>query len=341
MASEEDSGRGHTADEAAPRRHLRGGTHSGSDRGRAATAWMLVPLAVFVLLTALVLRTGTPEAGELMQQASASFGEVSRGEFGFAITITPRGSDTAETSTIRLEGPFELLPDKDLPLARVKYTIGAGERSEEIELLATGDKAYTVVQGQAYELPPAATKDLRKATKQLKSGGDDGEQTGLSGLKLNFGRWLIDPQVGSGADLDGTPTWRTRAAVDVVAAIKDLNNSASVLGGVTGNKIPELTEKDVAEIKDSFRNAKVEVFVGRYDRIVRKVALTMDFVTPEGFSAAAGGIGGGRLDMLVTIGEPNRPVDVKPPKDPLPYRALQSLSQGGSSGTALDDGLGK
>jgi hypothetical protein len=302
---------------------------------------MLAPLAVFLVLTALIFTTGTPSPGDLMRQASASFGDVKRGTFSFEIAITPKGSATAEPSTIRLTGPFELLPGKPLPLAKINYTVSSAGRSQVVELLTTGDKAYTMIRGQAYELPASATRQLRKATTQLSSGGKQGQSAGLSGLKLNFDKWLVDPQVGAGAEIDGTPTWRTRAGVNVVSALKDLTASAQALGGVTGTKVPKLSLSDIKQLKDSFRNATVEVFVGRYDRIVRKLALTMDFTTPAQLATTTGGISGGRLNLTIGISKPNKPVNVKPPANPLPFKALQSLSQGGQSGTALDDGLGK
>lgn len=276
-----------------------------------------------------------------MRQASTSFGNVSRGDFSFEISITPKGSASAAASSIRLSGPFELLDGKPLPLAKIDYVVESGGRSQEVELLTTGGQAYTVVGGQAYELPAAAVKQLKEATKQLAAGDKKSKQSGLTGLKLNFDRWLVNPQVGSGAEIDGTPTWRTRAQVDVVAALKDLAASAKALGGVTGAKVPELTDSEIKQIKDSFRNAKVELFVGRYDRIVRKIDLSMDFNTPAGLSAAAGGIAGGRLRLRIGINNPNEPVQVSKPENPLPYKALQSLGEGGQAGTALDDGVGR
>lgn len=306
----------------------------------ALLKWALAPLAAFLLLTGLILSTGSPSSAELMKQASASFGDVDRGIFSFSIAITPKGTDTADPSTIKLEGPFELLPGKKLPLAHINYTISSGGRSQVVELLMTGDKAYTIVSGQAYELPGSATKELKQATKQL-SKGDGGESAGLSGLNLNFDRWLIRPQVGAGTEIDGTPTWRTRAEVDVVAALKDLTSAAGALGGVTGTKVPELSAADIKELRKGIKNARVEVFVGRYDRVVRKIDLTMDFQTPGELTAAAGGVTGGRLNMMIGIAQPNRPTGVKSPSDPLPFKALQSLGAGGQSGTALDDGLGR
>lgn len=308
-------------------------------RRRATWPWIVGPVAAFIVLVVLVLATGTPSSAQLMQDATTSFGKVKRGDFRFSISITPQGSDAAP-STIELKGPFEIVPGKPLPKARITYTVSSGGRSQVVTLLTTGDKAYTVIKGQAYELPASATKDLKSATKDLAKPSGGG---GLSGIKLNFNKWLVDPKVAAGRDIDGTATWRTTANVNVVEALKDLVSSAGTLGSITGQGVPTLKESDIAEVKKGIKSASVVVYVGRYDNILRLMDLTMDFSTPANQQAATGGITGGRMNMLVGISAPNQPVEVSPPKNPLPYSALQSLvsSQSSQTGTTLDDGLGQ
>jgi hypothetical protein len=307
---------------------------------RSALPWIVGPIVAFLVLAGLILATGTPSSAQLMKHAAASFGEVSRGNFKFKITITPQGSATASPSSIALEGPFEIVPGKPLPVAKITYTVSSGGRSNVTTLLTTGDKAYTVIKGQAYELPASATKELKAATKDLSK---PGEGKGLTGIKLNFDKWLIDPQVSAGQDIGGTSTWRTTAGVNVVAALKDLVASSGALGGITGGAVPAIKDSDLAEVRKGIKNASVVVYVGRYDKIIRLLDLTMDFTTPAGATSAVGGVSGGRMNMVVGITNPNQPVHVAPPKDPLPYSALQSLvqSQSSQTGTALDDGLGQ
>jgi TRAP-type C4-dicarboxylate transport system permease large subunit len=45
-------------------------------------------------------------------------------------------------------------PDKKLPNARIEYTISSNGQEQTVTLILTGDKAYTEIQGQAYELSP-------------------------------------------------------------------------------------------------------------------------------------------------------------------------------------------
>lgn len=307
---------------------------------KIAWPWIIGPVAAFVILVGLVLATGTPSSATLMKQAATSFGDVSRGTFRFAITITPNGSASAAPSSIELSGPFEIVPGKPLPVAKITYSVSSGGRSQVVTLLTTGDKAYTVIKGQAYELPASATKELKAATKDLSK---PGEGKGLSGIKLNFDKWLVDPQVAAGRDVDGTATWRTTAGVNIVNALKDLTSSAGAFSSITGQSVPALKDKDLESVKKGIKDARVVVYVGRYDRIIRLLDLTMDFTTPENQQSALGGVTGGRMNMSLGISNPNQPVNVKPPKSPLPYSALQSLVKGQASqqGTALDDGLGQ
>jgi hypothetical protein len=310
---------------------------------RRALVWVLGPVAAFLVFVALILATGTPSSGQLMKQATKSFGQVSRGVFTFSITITPQGSSTASPSTIKLSGPFELVPGKPLPRAKINYTVSSGGRGQTVTLLTTGDKAYSIINGQAYELPATATKELKGATSSLSKNDKSGKSAGLSGINLNFDKWLVNPTVAGGRDIDGTATWRTNAQVNIVNALQDLTKSAGTLGAVTGSSVPALTDADLAQVKKGIKNASVVVYVGKYDRIVRLLDLTMDFSTPAAASAATGGVTGGRMNMIVGISKPNQEVNVEAPKNPLPYKALQSLSESTSAqtGTALDDGLGK
>lgn len=309
-------------------------------RDRRAIAWVAGPVGAFLVFVALILATGTPSSADLMKDATKSFGDVSRGVFSFEITITPQGSEDALPSTIKLSGPFEIVPGKKLPIAKIEYTVTSGGRGNTVTLLTTGDKAYSVIQGQAYELPESASKELKEATKDINK---PSEGKGLTGLTLNFDKWLVNPKVAPGRDIDGTATWQTTAGVNVVEAVKDLASSAGTLGSITGAEVPGLKDEDLKEVSDGIKDASVIVYVGRYDRIVRLVDLTLDFATPDDAKAETGGISGGRMNMKIGIAKPNQPVDVEPPMDPLPYKALESLAESAAAqqGTALDDGEGK
>lgn len=314
-------------------------------QGRAGRAggrrwlWVVAPLAAFLVLVALILVTGRPSADSLMKSAASSFADVRRGTFKFAVTVTPQGG-SSEASSIVLSGPFEMVPGKPMPRALITYSVSSGGRSQDVTLLTTGDKAYSLIKGQAYALPGEATKQLKAASKNLKS---DDQAGSLSGLKLNFDRWLIDPKVSAGGELDGTAVWRVTSGVNLVAALKDVARAMNALSSVTGQTVGELKESQIKQLNKQIRSARVVIDVGRYDDILRQMELTMFFKTPADAAAQSGGITGGSMTLTMAISDPNRPVNVQDPKNPLPYSALKALVEGSASqsGTVLDDGVGR
>lgn len=290
-----------------------------------------MPIALFVVISIGSIFFSKPSGDEVLRDATASFSEIDRGTFDFSIKISPRGSAAGQPATIRLYGPFELAEGDELPTARIEYTVTSGEQSQTSTLITTGTKAYVDIQGQAYELPAKAVKQLSEATKDLRK--SEGADSGLAGLDLNFDEWLTNPEVGNGGDIGGQKTWRVDADVDVVAALSDLVKQAKTLGTITGSQLPEeLSKQDTAELRKSIKNSFVRVNVGRYDGLLRLFDLTMDVLAPTG-GQESGPLSGGRVNIAIAISNPNQPVNVEVPPNALPFEALQSLGAGATGGT--------
>lgn len=303
--------------------------YSSRRRGAPAIVRYGIPVALFLLISLGAIYFSKPSGEELLTAATESFGKIERGVFDFQIAITPRGSAGAQPASISLTGPFELPEDKKLPNARIEYTIESNGQQQTVTLILTGDKAYTEVQGQAYELPPEAVKQLEEATKDLRK-SNNGSGGGLAGINLNFDEWLSDPEVVNGGKVGGQKTWQIDAKVDVVAALTDLLAQAKTLGSITGQQLPGgLKKEDAAELRKSIKSAFVRVNVGRYDDLLRRFDLSMDVEAPSGGKNASP-LSGGRVNVVVGIDDPNKPVKVEAPPNPLPYSALESLGAAAS-----------
>ncbi len=290
-----------------------------------------LPAALFVLISIGAIFFSKPSGDELLTQATQSFGKIERGVFDFQIAITPKGQAGAQPSSIRLAGPFDLPPSAKLPNASIEYTISSAGQEQTQTLIFTGGKAYFEIQGQAYEMPPQAIKQLQAASKDLRKSNKGG--SGLAGVNLNFDQWLSDPEVVNGGEVGGQKTWQVDAKVDVVKAMVDLVAQAKTLGTITGSQLPEqLSSQDAAELRKSIKRAFVRVNVGRYDKLLRRFDLTMDLVTPASGSksTATSQLAGGRVNVVIAIDDPNQPVNVEPPPNPLPYSALESLTGAGA-----------
>ncbi|MBJ7347536.1 MAG: hypothetical protein JHC87_03070 [Thermoleophilaceae bacterium] len=292
-----------------------------------------VPVLAFFAIALAATFLSKPSPDELLTQATESFAKIDRGVFDFQVAIAPRGAAAAVSppASVQLAGPFEIRTGDKLPTARIEYTVSSGGQKQTVTLITTGDKAYTEIQGQAYELPPAALKDLQEAAGGLKAKGKSGG--GLAGLNLNFDKWVVDPQVVNGGVVGGQKTWRVDAGVDVVTALRDLITQSKALGSITGSQLPtSLNDKDAETLRKSIKRAFVRIYVGRYDHILRRFDLTMDVSQAGGTaSSATAALSGGRANITIAISDPNQSIAVKAPEDPLSYKALQSLT-GGATG---------
>ncbi len=294
-----------------------------------------LPIAAFLLIAVFATFFNKPSGEQVLSEAATSFSKIDRGIFGFELTVSPRGNDGAQPASISLSGPFDLPPDTKLPVARINYTVSSGGQQQTTTLIMTGDKAYVEIQGQAFELPAEATKDLEKSAADLRKQGDKGGAKGLGGVQLDFDQWLTDPKVRNGGEVGGQKTWEVEAGVDIVEALTDLLAQAKAFGSITGaGQLPaELSKQDAQELRKLIERAYVRVNVGKYDDLLRRFDLTMD-VKPPKDKKEQSLLTSGRANLVISISNPNEPVNVEAPKDALPYSALESLTKAAGATSA-------
>lgn len=77
-------------------------------------------------------------------------------------------------------------------------------------------------------------------------------------------------------------------------------------------------------MRRAVKQAGLELVTGKEDRILRSLAVSVDFEgnPPEAFKKALEGISGVNFTLELTLAEPNSEVAVKAPADPLPYDRL-------------------
>lgn len=300
---------------------------STSKHGSARLVAVLVAAAFAITAIALLLwPSGPPSAAEVLRDGTTRVKDIERGSFGIELRVNPRGkASAAQPARFRLYGPFELRTGKPLPVARVSQTISAGSTTQTVTVITTGDDAFVEVGGKAYVVPPQLRSQLQATVKELKRPGAGGKR-GAAGLKLGFDRWMLKPVIVDGGKLGGVDTWKVESPVDVVKALTDVLTSARSFGSSTGTSLPDaLGATDAAKLRRSVDEAYVEVFVGKDDRLLRKVDLKLDLKASRDASESLPGLEGARVEIIITIDDPNRPVTVTAPKNPLPAEELGKL----------------
>ena len=255
---------------------------------------------------------GGESADEVLSETAANLGDIRSGTLHVDLRVEPRGPTGAKPFGFALDGPFALGGSTPLLVADIEYTQTSGDETATVTLISTGSKAYIRDEDRTYELPPEQSDQLRGAAGQLRAGAGLGE--------FAIDEWIEDAEVDDGGDVGGAATDHVQAELDVVAAVRDL----SALARQLGQNVPQLGDQDAERLADSVRSSRFEVYTGKDDRLLRRLELEVDFgldVPPE-LRGALGGLVGARLLFELGVDDPNEPVSVPAPANPLPPSEL-------------------
>jgi hypothetical protein len=270
-------------------------------------------LAAFVAVAALAGcgGGGSDEANGILSRTAASLGKIRSGDLTLRLVVSPR-EGTKGRIGFELHGPFAL-HGGSLPVARIAYTQIAGPREGTATFVSTGAHAYAEINGKAYELPASATAEVRSAAAGL--GGSGG---GLA--SFDVGSWFDDPRLDGSEEIGGAETDHVTADLDVVAAANGLLDLVRGLG----RDVPRIEGRQAKQLRDAVESSSIDVWAGKDDRLLRrlllKAALGLD--VPESLRRALGDVVGAKIEFELAVANPNEPVRVTAPPNPLPASAL-------------------
>jgi len=259
------------------------------------------------LLAGLLVLAGCGGSGKgassVLSKTASSLGDIRSGDLGFSLLVTPRGDSAGPAFGFKLAGPFSTQKSA-LPVTKVDYTQIANGKSKTVTFTSTGTKGYVTVDSTTYELPASRLGPIRSV---MSSFGGNGK-----GRSLPIDRWIRDAKVSDGGTVGGVATDHVQGGFDVARAAGDLGSQA--LGR-------SLTERERKQLADATRSATIDVWSGRQDHLLRKLAIDVDlgFDVPTDLRAALGKLVGARIALNMTITDPNRPVTVTAPLNPRPY----------------------
>ena len=253
------------------------------------------------------------DARTALDETARKLGQIRSGELSLSMRLDGRGAKAEAPVGFELDGPFALAREGGLPVARLRYTQIAGEGRGTATFISTGEDAFVEVAGKAYELDDAQARELVG-----RAAGGEGGKGGLGGLDLSS--WVRKPKLVGTEQRDGVETDHLTAELDAVRALQELGGLAGAVGADAGRLDRETAER----IRDAVRDAKVDVWTGREDRLLRRLELSasLELDVPEQVREALGDLVGGDLSVSVQVGKLNRPVTVDAPADPQPASAL-------------------
>jgi hypothetical protein len=253
----------------------------------------------------------------------------------------------------QLSGPFQSQGGKTLPKFDFDLNLNLSGQSLSAGAVSTGDKGYVSFAGQTFELGTlydafkrGYEQSVRQASK--KSGGATFSTLGIDPL-----RWLTNPQKAGEEQVGGADTVHVTSDINVPKLLDDVS---TLLGkapslGVTGAKgVPtSISPQTRRQIADAVKSAKLDVWSGKDDGILRRMTLDLSFAVPQSVQSKAGGLKGGSLTADLTIADLNKDQTITAPKNARPFSDLTSQLQGlfggalggsGSSGSGSGSGGG-
>lgn len=280
--------------------------------------------------------------------------EVKSGRLDLSLRINAKGIEQLDGPvTVALRGPFQSQGGNELPQFDFEAEINAGGQAFRAGAVSTGDKGFLRFQDQSYSVPDELYKQFKDGYAKTakcndEQGGKQGNAT-FRALGIDPRRWLKDPRNEGIQPVGGTDTIHIASAVDVPRFLEDVNR---VLGRTDlqqadpcaeeeqagqpkdDPKSRQLTDEQRKTIAEAIKRARVDVWSGSEDRILRRINVDLRIE-----SADRKQTGDVRLDL--TIGGLNEKQQVKAPADSKPLEELlqrfggqvPGLGGGGDGGT--------
>ena len=230
--------------------------------------------------------------------------DVRSGTLSLVLLASAADAPEGTGAGFRLEGPFAVGTEEgSLPVADLRFTRVTGPDERTTRFVSTGSQAFVVVGGDVTELTEQQLADLRVR---------DGENTeGLEGLTLT--RWLDDPTVSPGPEMDGVATEQVTGKADAIAILNDVIGLLDQFG--TGQDGVDRLEGDAADrVRKAVSAAGAEVVTGKDDRLLRRANVSVDLaVADPKVREALGDLAGARLALSLEVTNLNQPVEVAGP----------------------------
>ncbi len=298
-------------------------------RNTSRSPWLRRGLLLSALVAALALAacgsssTGSSgssgSAQSLLKQTFASGKPVKSGVLGITFTLNPSGSSTLSTPvSLSVSGPFQSRGAGHLPQSNFTVAISALGRKGQLGIISTGTSGYVTLQGAAYQLPSADFQRLESGFSSV--GGSSQGGGGLSALGINPQNWLSNPTVVGSDTIGGADTTHIRSGVNVTALLKDINTLLGKASSSTGTKLPSsIPPATQQKIAAAIRNATVDVWTGKSDKVLRKLSLSLNVPVTGRLSSLAGGMTGAGVGFTLQYSDVNQPQTIAAPSNVQPY----------------------
>lgn len=261
-------------------------------------------------------------------RSAFSLSRVNSASFDVRFEARERGGD-GERISAAVRGAFQSSGKTTVPNFRIGLEAGGSGQKLSAGALSTGDRGYLLSGGTAYEVPAAMWSEFAGARRQIASYDRPGEPKG-SAFGVDPNAWLRRVREEGDATIAGVKTQHVSALVDTPRLINDVVKLAKGTG--TTLPLPRDFERQARRL---VKSATVNVYVGKRDRILRRLAVAVTLDVPRSLVKDPKDAGRLNLTLRADLSAVNRPQRIVAPAK-VSKRSIRSL---GASKSTLASGL--
>lgn len=285
--------------------------------------------AVLPALVAVVLSSCGGGGGDATKVLDRSFKHrIDSADLKLQLNIKAQRNKPSQPVRFQATGPFRA-NGRALPSANLTVDAGTpGGQTISTGFLSTGNRLFVKFQDVYYEQPRAVVRQTNQNFKR-----DSARSVSPTGLGLHPRSWLKDAKKSGSTQVAGVDSEHVSGKLDVANVVRDFNRFLLRSGGAIGNAtgqggVPTLSGAEIKRIVDFVKDPTFDVYVGKRDGILRRIAGQVNLNVPDSQRGQFGGLKGGTIQFSIEFDNVNGHQRIRAPSNSHPLSELRQFLGG-------------
>ena len=268
-----------------------------------------IALLTLVLAAALLTACGGKSSSQVNSTLDKAFSTPVKSA-NLDLELTIEGEGLKQPAKLSLRGPY--VQGASGSLFKADWTLAVAGAGQNFSFTSTGDDSWIGFAGQQYEVGKKNSADLAKALPHFSS----------------IRKWFKDPKDEGSSKIGGVDTDHFSAGLDTGRVLDDIQRA---LKSANNQNVPQISAAQRKRFEDFVKKTRFDVYVGKADNVIRRLATTISFTVPKDQQTQAGSLKNGTVSLSIEFSNVGQPQTISAPANSQPLSNLTS-QLGGLSG---------